>query len=108
MFEICNNQSRTFADQRRFLSQFNFRLHLACDVFNSFLLVKGLGMTMVNNGKRVQAVNIVLFTSKSPLLSQHKVWQCIKLARTFLSFTLKEGKTHFLNYQTSLPVILHF
>ena len=73
LIEICNTHTITFGYQTHFFSQFTFKLHLAWNVFDCLVWVRGPGVMMVNIGTVVAPVNIAFSSSRSAALIERKM-----------------------------------
>ena len=68
MIETCNTHTITFSYRRHFFLQLTFKLHLATNVFDCLLQVKGPWVMMVNIGTTVATVNIAFSSSRNAAL----------------------------------------
>ena len=93
MIEICNTHTITWGYQRNFFSQFTFKLHLAWNVFDCLLKVKGPRATMVNVGAKVATVNILVSSSRNAALIERKMLQYTTLSTKLHHCTLGEKRT---------------
>ena len=94
MIEVCNAETMNFDYRRHILPQFTFKLHLAWNVFDFLLRVKGPGVTMVNIGTRIATVNIAFSALTKSASIERKILQYTTLSKKLYRCTLSELETY--------------